>query len=505
MPSALRGQGYEHPDGKILFHLIPADLPKGGMPFDLALAVSLLQASGQLKPFQGNWLFLGELGLHGQILSPSRGTLLAAMEAGAHFEGIVSTHQAAQEAALAPHVTAYGIEQLNDLTSFLSSPDSRTPVGPLNALTQSEEQTLLEDVKGQENARQALVIAACGRHPLLLQGPPGTGKSLLARRLPQLLPALTHQEALEVARIEACVGQIHSMPHRPPFRAPHTSVSGQGILGGGRPLRPGEISRAHRGILFLDELPEFTRPVLEGLRQPLEEGEVRIQRAHGWAQFPAAALLIAARNPCPCGYHTHPEIGCRCTAQQRLRYASRTSGPLLDRMDLFVEMGPVHSTTLTGPVTSPTQKEADEQLATARNIQAKRLAQGLPGPATQFTQKELIACGIASDALGRLQQAGDSFLWSGRGLLRCLRVARSIADLDASTRIEAHHVMRAVSFRSPEVGTSKAEERFHLSRPLVARPPAQTRRRVPASPGHPTQEGPGPRTQPSSIPSPPKP
>jgi magnesium chelatase family protein len=460
LPAALASHDFPFPRGKVLFNLVPAQLPKGGLPIDLALAIGLLRAQGLIPSFEAPHLFLAELDLQGRLRSPARGTLLAALEASRYLKPrVITTPEAAVEAALAPGIRAYGLTDLSEVVEFLRGEvqlASCLATGPENdelhpARANPTFRMRLEDVRGQTHARKAAILAVAGRHPLLLQGPPGTGKSLLAHRLAHLLPTLSIEHALELAQMEALFGPVCKLPQRPPFRAPHPSVSAQGMFGGGRPLRPGELSRAHGGLLFLDELPEFQRPVLEGLRQPLEEREVRIQRVQEWARFPADVLLVAARNPCPCGYCTHPNIPCTCTPALLSRYRLRTSGPLLDRFDLFAEMGPVSARQMQAPPTSPTQKEALQQLDQAFDLQDKRREQSLFGPASYADMAQLQACGVHPEAQQSLHLAGESLSLSGRATLRCLRVARTVADLEGSATIQRSHLMQALSFRpSPE-------------------------------------------------------
>jgi len=450
LPSALASQGFKFPKGKILFNLAPAELRKGGMPQDLALAISLIISSEQTECPKGKWLCLGELGLNGEIRPPARGTLLAAMAAAEDFRGIITAPESAPEAALAPGIKAYPASDLASAIRIIENPlTSEWISSQSDFLTTNNSDILLEDVRGQEQAREAAIIAACGRHHLLLQGPPGTGKSLLAKRVRGLLPLLRHDQALAVAQVEACLGQVPKLPRMAPFRAPHSSTSAQGILGGGSPLRPGELSRAHNGVLFLDELPEFARPILEGLRQPLEDREVRLQRASSVARFPANILLIAARNPCPCGFATHPKIGCKCTSLAAHRYLNRTSGPLLDRFDLFVEMGPINPEVLYPKPTPPLQAAALSRIKSALIIHDKRIAAGLPGPASDMSLKQLLESGVQATAQTRLRDAADRLLFSGRASLRCLRVARTIADLADQDEVDQSAIIRAVSFRPP--------------------------------------------------------
>ena len=456
LPSALSAFGHCYPKSKVLFNLVPAQIPKGGLPLDLALAVALLHAQG-VVPSPGNpVVLLAELDLQGRLRAPAKGTLLAALQAGRLKKGaaVITAVDAAAEAAIAPGIQAFGCEDLGQVIDLLQDGVANATPCDSSPTTQQNHELdhgrILEDIRGQSHARWAGILAVAGRHPLLLQGPPGTGKSMLAHRLVDLMPPLDKQTAMEVARMEALVGPVQQLPTRPPYRSPHPSVSAQGIFGGGRPLRPGELSRAHGGLLFLDELPEFQRPVLEGLRQPLEEKEVRLQRAQEWAHFPADVLLVAARNPCPCGYATHPTIPCECTPHAWSRYRNRTSGPLLDRFDLFAEMSPLASAELQGPPSSPTMKEALAWMKVAADTQQQRRQNNGFGLASSATLEELKTAGISNQAWRAMIRAADKLQLSGRGVLRCLRVARTLADGEACAQIEYAQVLRALSFR-PQV------------------------------------------------------
>ncbi len=459
LPAALRRHGFGFPRGKVLLNLVPAQFPKGGLPLDLALAISILVAQGSLPPPPRPWLLLAELDLEGRLHPPARGTLLAALaagEAGADFAGIITAPAVAAEAALAPGIRAWGAVDLSEAAELLQDPDQSPAAQPLEAGAGAAAEALrLEQVRGQSAARWAAVIAAAGRHPVLFQGPPGTGKSMLARRLVELMPPVEEDTALDLAQVEAALGRVRELPRRPPLRAPHSSVSAQALLGGGVPLRPGELSRAHGGVLFLDELPEFQRPALEGLRQPLEDGEVRLQRAREWATFPARALLVASCNPCPCGYLTHRRIPCRCTPARLAQYRLRVSGPLLDRFDLFVEMGPVAAEALEGPPTPPSQEQALSALATAQEQQQRRRRSGGFDLAGRASLEQLTAAGVQPEARRLLTQATERLHLSGRGHLRCLRVARSLADLAGRAVVEAEDLERALAYRQlkdePEV------------------------------------------------------
>ena len=460
LPRALESHGLAFPSGQVLFNLVPAQIPKRGLPLDLALAVALLRASGQAprRP-RPDFLFLGELDLEGRIGPPARGAFLAALRARDEGRTLVAAPAAAREASLVEGCEALACRHLGEVLQVLRDPGVRpafrVPAGP-RAAGPPEEEGLLEDVRGQVPARRAALAAACGGHPLLLQGPPGTGKSLLARRLRSLLPDLAPRTARELARTEALRGPLEALPRRPPLRAPHASVSLQALLGGGAPLLPGELPRAHGGVLFLDELPEFRREALEALRQPLEEGRVRIHRVRESAVFPARVLLVATRNPCPCGFATHPTIPCRCTPHAAERYRLRTSGPLLDRFHLFVEMAPVPAGILHGPPTSPTSAEARELLTRARALQEERRRAGGAGLPARASLEELQLAGLSRAARTLLRRATDRLALSARGSLRTLRVARTLADLAGQRTIQEEQILEALSLRPERAAEAAA-------------------------------------------------
>jgi len=462
LPAAFAKHQFAFPKGKVLFNLVPAQLPKCGLPFDLALAVSLLIAEHQAPAPKRSTLFLAEIDLEGRLHPPARGTLLAAMAAVQEdcFD-LITAPAAADEALLAPGICAYGLKDLREVVDYLKQPSTFRPAeGRFSTVARSKATTgtgashlalpakplRLDDLRGQAHARRAAVIALAGRHSMWMQGPPGTGKSMLARRLHILLPDLSPQRALEVAGVEALLRPLTHLSSRPPFRAPHTSASAQALLGGGTPLRPGELARAHGGILFLDEIPEFARPVLEGLRQPLEEGEVRLQRAREWATYPADVQLIATSNPCPCGYATHPKLPCRCTPARLSAYAQRVSGPLRDRFDLFVEMGPVSAEDLEGPATAPCDEKIRDQLEQTQQFQEEQSMRGFT-TSNQADLDQIRGAGFDLESRKLLRQAVSTLPLSGRGLLRCLRVARTLADLGQREKLIAADMREALSFR----------------------------------------------------------
>jgi magnesium chelatase family protein len=453
LPAALAAHGLRHPTGKILFNLVPAQMPKQGLPLDLALAASLLIADGQWPAPRRTLICVAELDLQGQLGAPSRGLLLAALAASRVTGAVlVTAPESAAEAALAPGLAVLGCADLGALGALLTQSPEAWPFAAAraeftDATGPASEMLRLDAVRGQPLARHAALLAAAGGHALWLQGPPGTGKSMLARRILPLLEDLTAECALQLAQVETLFGPVRALPRRPPFRAPHPSASAQALLGGGTPLRPGEIARAHGGVLFLDELPEFPRNALEGLRQPLEEKEVRLQRAREWAAFPADVLLVAASNPCACGYRDHPRIPCRCSETALRRYRNRVSGPLQDRFDLFVEVGPVSAGEMEAPASAPSDETVRARLAATRAYQREG------NPARGFARaadaglEALQAAGIAATARALLREAADGLALSGRGMLRCLRVARTCADLEQRDVIHAEDVRTAISFR----------------------------------------------------------
>jgi magnesium chelatase family protein len=452
--AAITNSGYAFPAGRVTVNLAPADLRKEGSGFDLAIAVGILAAEGLVRlDSEGDLMLVGELSLDGG-LKPVRGVLpvaIAARERG--YRGVVLPPESAAEAALVREVEVYPARRLEDVVASFNgeAPLPRSvPTEPAAAAGAVE--ALLEEVRGQEFARRALEVAAAGGHNILMVGPPGAGKTMLSSCLPGILPPLAFEEALETTRIHSVAGLVtpqEPLVRRRPFRAPHHTVSYAGLIGGGAHPRPGEVSLAHNGVLFLDELPEFSRSVLENLRQPLEAGEITISRAAISITYPARFMLAAAMNPCPCGHHGDPARECRCTPAEVVRYRTRISGPLLDRVDVHVDVPALAYRDLAGDATGEGTAAVQARVAEARQIQRERLFGSAVWCNAQMSARQTREHCRPDDAGSRLLEGAMRALHlSARGHAKVLKLARTIADLEGSGSIRAAHVAEAIQYRT---------------------------------------------------------